>query len=130
MKNLKTIVAKERVNIEEAKVMMRKFNYQVPATIMMIAASLGSVASCSTMGSVMGELLTQICVMLRWVGVAVTVIGVGKFALAMKDENPDGQTRSVYYAIAGIVLIGIPSIVRNIIGKTGATVTIADSWGN
>ena len=42
------------------------------------------------------------------------MIGVAKFALAMKDENPDGQTRAVYYAIAGAILIGIDPIIKGL----------------
>ena len=61
--------------------------------------------------AVVQRLVDQICSMLRYVGIVVVVIGVGKFALAMKDENPDGQTRAVYYAVAGIVLIGLKTIV-------------------
>ena len=52
--------------------------------------------------------------MMGYVGIVVCVIGVAKFALAMKDENPDGQTRAVYYAIAGAILIGIGPIINGL----------------
>ncbi len=69
--------------------------------------------------AVVNNLVTQIIQMLQYVGIVVVVIGVGKFALAMKDENPDGQTRAVYYAVAGAILIGIDPIVRAVVPSLG-----------
>ncbi len=71
----------------------------------------GDAAGDGTTTTVVKGLVDQILVMMRYVGIVVVVIGVGKFALAMKDENPDGQTRAVYYAIAGAILIGLKTII-------------------
>ncbi len=93
-------------------------------SVKMAAVRVATVAACVALcvaqtgfctADVVNKLVAQICVMLRYVGIVVIVIGVGKFALAMKDENPDGQTRAVYYAVAGAVLVGLKSIVDAII---------------
>ena len=44
--------------------------------------------------SIVTSLVGQVIQMMQYVGVVVVVIGVAKFALALKDENPDGQTRA------------------------------------
>ncbi len=73
----------------------------------------GQIGFCDT-NTVVSNLVAQIISMMSYVGIVVLVIGVAKFALALKDENPDGQTRAVYYAIAGAVLIGLRVIVSNL----------------
>ena len=97
--------------------------------ILTVAACFGmcfaSVGFCAgTTQNVVGALAKQVVGMLKWVGVIVLIIGVGKFALALKDENPDGQTRAVYYAIAGAILIGLDVIVNGILAKTGTGISV------
>lgn len=83
-------------------------------TIIFCAVScLSQVGFCETAG-VVDALVGQVITMMGYVGIVVCVIGVAKFALALKDENPDGQTRAVYYAIAGAVLIGIGPIINGL----------------
>jgi putative heme iron utilization protein len=84
------------------------------ATVLACAAScMAQVGFCDTTpAAVVNSLVDQIIGMMGLVGIVVVVIGVAKFALAMKDENPDGQTRAVYYAIAGAILIGIGPIIN------------------
>ncbi len=84
-----------------------------------ILGILACVAMCSlniycddpTAENLIKNMVDQITKMLRYVGIIVAVIGMGKFALAMKDDNPDGQARAAYYAIAGAILIGIGPII-------------------
>ncbi len=83
-------------------------------TLMFCALScLSQVGFCET-ANVVDALVGQVITMMGYVGIVVCVIGVAKFALALKDENPDGQTRAVYYAIAGAVLIGIGPIINGL----------------
>ena len=85
-------------------------------TILAFTLCFGAFAFCGEDGTknIVENLVSQIVKMLGYVGIVVVVIGVGKFALAMKDENPDGQTRAVYYAIAGALLIGLKPIVNGL----------------
>lgn len=80
-----------------------------------VAMCWSSIGLCATANSVVHDLVEQVMSMMQLVGVVVCVIGVAKFALAMKDENPDGQTRAVYYAIAGAILMGIKPIIQAIV---------------
>lgn len=128
MKNkLINLAQNEMNNVNKAYAMVQgKLNYKIPTMLFAAAMALESSAFC--MADTMRPLLTQISTMLRWVGIAVLVIGVGKFALALKDENPDGQTRAVYYAIAGAMLIGIPTIINAILAGTGSGVSVDVTW--
>ena len=85
-------------------------------TLMFCALScLSQVGFCEgETAQVVDNLVDQVITMMGYVGIVVCVIGVAKFALALKDENPDGQTRAVYYAIAGAVLIGIGPIINGL----------------
>ncbi len=92
------------------------------ATVLGCAAMcMAQVGLCTdTTQNIVNGLVGQVIQMMQYVGVVVVVIGVAKFALALKDENPDGQTRAVYYAIAGAVLIGLKPLITalNIPGLT------------
>ncbi len=105
---------KEFFQKEKTKKVVNKVE-AILMTAGMCAGMIGSVGFCAPAGAddVVPKLLGQLCKMFSYVGIVVCVIGVAKFALAMKDENPDGQTRAVYYAIAGAILIGIRVIVTN-----------------
>ncbi len=82
------------------------------ATVLGCAAMcMAQVGLCTDTKNIVTSLVGQVIQMMQYVGVVVVVIGVAKFALALKDENPDGQTRAVYYAIAGAVLIGLQPII-------------------
>ena len=79
-----------------------------------VAMCMASVGFCADTSSIVSALVNQVVGMMKWVGIVVVVIGVAKFSLALKDENPDGQTRAVYYAIAGAVLIGLGPIINGL----------------
>ena len=114
----------EAVKVQKQSVKQKAKTTAVRALTVLGCAAMGiaQVGFCSTTpGSIVSNLVNQIVSMMGLVGVVVCVIGVAKFALAMKDENPDGQTRAVYYAIAGAILIGIGPIING----TGILSTIS-----
>lgn len=92
-------------------------------TVLMIACymgTFGTFAFCeSTAGATVSAILKQVCTWFQYIGIIVLVIGVVKFGLALKDDNPDGQARASYYAIAGALLIGIKPVLSAIITAAG-----------
>ena len=109
---------KEFFQREKTKKVVNKVE-AILMTAGMCAGMIGSVGFCDEASGVVTALIGEACKMFRLVGIVVCMIGVAKFALAMKDENPDGQTRAVYYAIAGAILIGIKSIVDAVVPSAG-----------
>lgn len=112
MEKAVTNVTEKKSNKKQALKMMAVRAATVAACAAMCLAQTG-LCSADT-NTIVENLVAQVIVMMGYVGIVVCVIGVAKFALAMKDENPDGQTRAVYYAIAGAILIGIKPIISGL----------------
>lgn len=87
------------------------------------ASALSRVVLCGASDG-MSKLVGILLQIAFYLGIVVIVIGGIKFALALKDDNPDSQTRSVPIILAGIVLMALDGIVKLIIGDSGG-VTIS-----
>lgn len=64
--------------------------------------------------SAMNNLVGLMITISRYLGVIIIVIGAVQWALALKDENPDGQSRAVKVILAGIVTFSIKFVLQGI----------------
>lgn len=62
------------------------------------------------------QLINSITDIFAAVGAVVLVVGIAKFALALKDENGPGQSQAILFAVSGVILISLKAIVPAIAG--------------
>lgn len=57
-------------------------------------------------------LVTSIEKLFKWVGAVLMLVGVAKFAMALKDENGPGQSQAILFAVSGGILIGLNTVIK------------------
>lgn len=62
------------------------------------------------MGKVIGILLT----ITRFVGVALVIYGVYEIVMSFMQNQPEAKTKGIIMALAGIVMVGLKSILQSI----------------
>lgn len=79
----------------------------------------GGVDINATFQSIM-EILYDIAM---YMGIGIVAYAVFSWVLAMKDDNPDGQSRAIRFLVVGIVLAGLGTvagpIINNLLGTGG-----------
>lgn len=87
----------------------------VAAALLTVAQVAGTIALCTGggggAGGAINSIINVVCEVFKYVGAGILVLGIAKFALALKDENGPGQSQAILYAVAGGVLIGIDVLV-------------------
>lgn len=77
-------------------------------------STLGSEAD-GLMDKVIGILLS-IC---RYAGIALLIYGIYEIAMSFMQNQAEAKTKGIIMALAGVVMIGIKSIVNGVIGGGG-----------
>lgn len=77
-------------------------------------------------GKTMGALISLMCSMFKYVGVAIFVWAIIQFILATKRSDADSKADAVQTAVCGIALIAVATIITNlgITSNLGSDVTI------
>ena len=90
-----------------------------------IVAGMASVSPtlCSNNRNYMGTLFNQmvdiVCNIAFYVGAIIIVGGIFNWVLAQKDENADGQSRSIKFIVCGFALTSLKFIVSPLITSLG-----------
>lgn len=71
-------------------------------------------ANMKTLFNKMADIIYDIAL---YIGAAILLYGIVSWIMAMKDENPEGQSRAIRYAIVGITLVCIKVIAKPIINS-------------
>lgn len=62
------------------------------------------------MGKIIGILLT----ITRYVGVALLIYGVYEIVMSFMQNQPEAKTKGIIMALAGVVMIGLKSIIQGL----------------
>lgn len=65
-------------------------------------------------GKTMAALISLMCSMFKYVGVAIFVWAIIQFILATKRSDSDSKADAVQTAVCGIALIAVASIIKNL----------------
>lgn len=70
----------------------------------------GDADASGLMGKIIGILLT----ITRFVGVALVIYGVYEVVMSFMQNQPEAKTKGIVMALAGVVMIGLKSIIKGI----------------
>ena len=70
----------------------------------------GNANASELMGKIIGILLT----ITRFVGVALVIYGVYEVVMSFMQNQPEAKTKGIVMALAGVVMIGLKSIIKGI----------------
>lgn len=89
----------------------------------MIPAFAAGTTSAPSAGKTMASLISLMCSMFKYVGVAIFVWAIIQFILATKRSDADSKADAVQTAVCGIALIAVASIITalGITGNLGTT---------
>ena len=104
---------REGLNNKLSRVQRNRYSLMAAATVGMLQIT--PTLCAPTMEAVFRALIDIIADIFFWVGAVMTVIAIGGLLLALKDQNPDSQTRNVTYIVIGIALIGFKALANPII---------------
>lgn len=66
------------------------------------------------MQTIFNKMLDIIFKIALYLGAGITAFALVSWILAMKDENAEGQSRAIRYAVVGVALIGFKLLVKPI----------------
>lgn len=68
----------------------------------------------ASMDNIMGGIIGTVLSIARWVGVGVLVYAIYQIYVSQMDQNPDARTKGIVWAVVGIGLITIKSVLKGI----------------
>ena len=78
-------------------------------SVLLLCAAACMVSQC---GFCLSTLVSSLQTLFKWVGGVLMLVGVAKFAMALKDENGPGQSQAILFAVSGGILIGLGTVIN------------------
>lgn len=68
----------------------------------------------SDAGTLMGKIIGILLTITRFVGVALVIYGVYEIVMSFMQNQPEAKTKGIVMALAGVVMIGLKSIITSL----------------
>lgn len=112
---MREVAIQKEGKVQKKNIMRRRFMIIIAAaalgvfmsTFPVLAAG-GGVSAATTMG----KLISLMCSMFKYVGIALFVWAIIQFILATKRSDADSKADAIQTAVCGVALIGIGTIVN------------------
>ena len=113
---------KKTRKINKKKMLLALFTMALAVAIFVFPA-----AAAISAPTVMGNLISLMCSMFKFVGIALFVWAIIQFILATKRSDADSKSDAIQTAMCGVALMAVASIVNNLgLGDAGLSGTISD----
>ena len=105
----------------DAKSMMATLAVALPSASMLGVSAADSFATNVTADpdTLFSSVLNIIYRIFRYIGIFLLAWSIGMLVLAFKNEDADSKSRAMMMAVVSIVLVGIPSIIKGVLGLSG-----------
>lgn len=103
----------------DAKSAMATFAVALPGASALDVFAQGVTA---TEDKLFSNVLGVIYKIFKYIGILLLAWSIGMLVLAFKNEDADSKSRAMMMAVVSIVLIGVPTIIDNVLGIKTTTV--------